>query len=375
MKHRIYLDYNATTPLSSEVEKAMKQAFKEYGNASSLYQRGRTAKEALEKARTQVATCIGARPETLIFTGSGTESNNQVIASLFHNACKAKKPCHILYSEIEHSSVKNTLQFYQTLGLEIDTIPVNAEGQIQLNVLKEKIKPNTALISVMMVNNETGHIQPIQDIVAIAKERDILVHTDAVQALGKLPFNCQDLDIDFLSISAHKIYGPKGVGALYVKNTDHLLPHEIGGGHERKLRAGTENIPGIVGFGTACETLHIPNLSLKKKTWIKTLKNSIPMIQIHNENGISIDNTLSLGFPGLDGHAIAIALDLEGIEVSTGSACSVGAIEPSHVLKAMGISDDLNRSSIRISFGKDTTDEEQKTTIETLTKIIQRMCN
>jgi cysteine desulfurase len=353
---RIYCDHNATTPIHKDVKALFKTALDIYGNASSLYLTGRQAKEELEQARETIASFIHANSDQLIFCSSGTEANNHVLNHFIAEKCVSKKPVHILASAIEHSSVLSTLENLKKYAIDYDLIPVDSNGHIKIDALKHLIKPHTKLASIMLANNEIGSIQDIKTLTKLCHEHNILFHCDGVQALGKIPIDVTQLDIDFMSFSAHKIYAPKGCGALYIKDEE-VLSNLIHGGHqERGLRASTENIPGIIAFRKAIELLDVNRYSTHTselcKRLIKKLNSLEPVFFNSSKTGLS--NTLNISFPGCDGHALAMNCDLEGLDLSTGSACSVGSVEPSHVLTAIGLSNDLNKSSLRLSFGLST---------------------
>ena len=354
-----YFDYNATTPVSDTVKQSYFEALDIFGNPSSLHQDGQIAKAALESARHQFAQSIETTPEHIIFTSSGSESNNHILNSLWRQSLQNKKNLHIITSDIEHSSVGATLQYLSQFGVKVTSLPVSPSGHIRLADIEAAITPDTRLISIMLANNEIGSIQPIADICELAHDQQILVHTDAIQALGKLSIAIPKLPVDFMTFSAHKIYAPKGTGALYIKNNTTITPFIYGGGHEQQRRAGTENVPGIIAFGHA--TTDLPNATewQRQRSLLdylqSQLKGLFPDLQIHSNHHTGLPNTLAIGIDGIDGHALAINLDLAGIGVSTGSACSTGSIEPSPVLTAIGVSDSLNKGSIRISIGKYTT--------------------
>jgi cysteine desulfurase len=375
---RAYFDYNATTPILPEVKKAISVAMDYFGNPSSLHRLGQKARECIDETRELIASKINCKSSQLLFTGSATESNNQVLTTYLNQFLKQSTPVHILYSAIEHSSVRVCIEWMKELGIEADEIEVNEKGIVDLESLRSKLKPHTKLISVMLVNNEIGTIQPIKEIVAIAAEEGIKVHTDGVQALGKINLDVTDLGIDFLSFSGHKIYAPKGIGGLYVKDEHSITPLLHGGGHERRLRAGTENILGIAALKPAFEALDFK----KYQSYITPLRDQlldelqfIDGVCIHNNAAESICNTINVGFEHCDGVNLAMSLDLDGFAVSTGSACSSGSIEPSPVLAAMGVSDSLNKGSLRISLGIYTTVEDIEKFMVALKSAIQQARN
>lgn len=328
------------------------------GNPSSLYASGREAKAAVEQARADIAKALGAEREALIFTASGSEANNHVIKSVFFQSLIKKEPCHIISTAIEHSSIREALKQVEKFGVEVTVVGCDKTGKVSIDDVQNAIKPETRLISIQLANNEVGTLQPVGQLAQKIKGQNILLHTDAVQAFGKIPVDIKELGVDFLSIAAHKIYGPKGIGALYIKNDETLMALVSGSSHERKLRAGTESVQSILGF---CKAVALLDEEVDKKPRDHLVKNIIkecPSAVIHTPIDNAIGNTLSVSFPGKDGHSLAIQLDLAGFEVSTGSACSAGSVDPSPVLEAMGVPLELNKSSIRISLGKDTTIED-----------------
>lgn len=373
---RIYCDYNATTPVFPQIQKHYQEGLSCYGNPSSLYLEGREAKEILESARDVLSLKIGCQSDQIIFTSSGTESNNQVLKTLIFNKIVLNQSVHVLVSAIEHSSIYDTVVILQQYGIAFDYIPVTASGKIDLDAYRRLFRPDTKLVSVMLANNEIGCIQDIAALSAIAHEYGALFHSDAVQALGKTSICLKELDVDYMSFSAHKIYAPKGVGALYVKDDSLLKPLLDGAHHERSMRASTENVPGIYAFEKAVELIDVDAYqayTLPLKTYfVQLLREHISDIVFnHCEDGLT--NTVNVSFIGLDGHALAMNCDLEGINVSTGSACSVGSIELSHVLKAKGISDRLNQSTLRFSFGLMSEMQDCDVVVDRLIAIVDRM--
>lgn len=375
---RLYLDYNATTPLLPDVEKAFKKSCKQFGNPSSLHAHGREAKEALETARETIASHLGCGPHQLLFTSGATEANNMVLHSILWKKLTTHTPGHIITTPAEHSSIAKLCPKLKAYGIDIDTAPVNSQGELDPADIKALIKPHTQLITVMTANNETGVKSPISEIARLAKDHNILFHTDAVHAPGKINISPLD-DIDFLTLSAHKCYGPKGVGVLYVKNDTTLNPFIIGGSHERKLRAGTENMHGICAAGIAFDWVFthqsqlIAHFEDLHTHFLTQLDAHCDGFSLNGAPNNKIHNTINLSFEGCNGHSLAINLDLAGISVSTGSACSVGAIQPSHVLRAMGLSDERTKEAIRISFGYSTTTQELDYFVSVLAKIVKQM--
>jgi cysteine desulfurase len=365
MTPRIYLDYNATTPVDPAVFEAMLPFFSgEFGNAASIHTTGQKARSAVETAREQVAALINAHPQEIVFTSGGTESDNHAIFGMFNptNYSDAK----LISTVIEHEAVLNTCQALAARGVTVAYLAANREGQIDPQHLRDLLRqmPDTSLVSVMHANNELGTVQPLEGIGRIAAEADVYFHTDAVQSAGKLPIDVNALQVDLLSLSAHKIYGPKGVGALYIRSGTPLRQFLFGGHHQRGFRPGTENVSGIVGLGKAAE---LAAASLEHDaTCISALRDDlergllqrIPQSRINAATAPRTPNTTNILFPGVDGEALLIALDLKGLSSSTGSACSSGAVEPSHVLTAVGLTPAEARSSLRFSLGRHTTGQE-----------------
>lgn len=375
---KIYLDYNATTPLLPEVREAMLPYLDTgFGNASSIHWAGREAKKAIEDARERIAEELGVDPDELVFTGSGTEANNLAILGTALGLENRRNQ--IITSSVEHSSVLNTIQYLEKKGFKIVKIGVDSRGMIDIDELKEKLTDNTLLVSIMHVNNETGNIFPVEKIGEITKSRGVLFHCDAVQSFGKLEVEPEEWNADLVSISAHKIYGPKGAGALYIKRSTRLSPLFYGGKQERGLRPGTENVPAIAGFGKACEIV----CGTKKEWHIKYKKlmdrlsgrifSEIKGAHLNGHPEERIPTTLNVSFDGVEGESIVMNLDLHGIAVSTGSACNAGAIEPSHVLLAMGLSEEQAEASVRFSIGRFNTEEDIDYTVDILKKVIERL--
>lgn len=362
----IYLDHCATTPISATVKDAMEPYLqKQFGNASTLYQQGREAKTILEESRAVIASALGAEPKEIFFTSGGTEGDNWVIKS----ACNHNKN-HIITTAIEHAAILNSCRFMEEHGIAVTYLPVDTYGRVDSQDVLNAITPQTALVSVMAINNETGTIQPITEIAEICDKCQVPFHTDAVQAIGNVPFDVKNQKITYLTLSGHKIYGPKGIGVLYMDKR-HLLPPLIhGGGQESKLRSGTENIPAIVGMSTAVSeiTQKIDQRNEHFKKLREALLTGLNDVSF-NVNGCSFynaPNILNLTFPGVEGEALLHLLDLKGVCVSTGSACHGGNGRPSHVLLAMGIPEEKIKSTIRISFGDENTMTDIEKTIEVL---------
>ncbi len=376
---RIYLDFNATTPLRPEVWEAMQPYLcKYFGNPSSVHWAGREARRGVEEAREKVALLIGAEPEEVLFTSGGTESNN---LALFGVARALKdRGRHVVTTAVEHSSILAPLRALEGEGFTVTFLPVDPEGRVSPDLVAETLRPDTILLSVGLANNEVGTLQPVDEIGRLARKRGVVFHTDAVQAAGKLPLDVKDLQVDLLSLSAHKIYGPKGVGALYVRKGVPLTPLHCGGPQEWEKRAGTENVAGVVGFGEASRLARQELEGTASRCWALTeklwqgLKEKVPGIRLNSPLSGRLSNTLNLSFPGARGEGLMMGLDLEGIAVSTGSACAAGAIEPSHVLLAMGKNEEEASSALRFSLGKDTTEEEVETVLEVLPRVLERIC-
>ncbi|MEK2644754.1 cysteine desulfurase family protein [Bdellovibrio sp. BCCA] len=373
----IYLDYNATTPVDPKVFQAMEPYFKEFfGNpASAGHHWGWLAENAVTKARAQVASLIGAKSTEIIFTGGATESNNWVIFGLISKLREENphEPIHFITSTVEHSSIMKAMAAAQKMGVEVDFLPVNSFGQVEIETIRKAIKPHTKLMSFIWVNNEIGTINPIPEIARLAKEHRIYLHTDATQAAGKIPVDATEMGIDLMSFSAHKIYGPKGVGALFIRSKDpkvQLNPLIYGGGQERGLRSGTLNVPAIVGFGVAAEICeqNLPEefaklTNLREFLWTK-LQDAIPGVRLNGHPTERAPNNLNITLPGFKTEQILPRL--QKIGVSTGSACGTGAMVISHVLTGLGISVDEVQCSLRISVGRWTTEEELLRAVEIL---------
>jgi cysteine desulfurase len=374
----IYMDHSATSPVDPEVLETMKPYFTQsFGNASTLYSLGREAKTAMENARKQVASLIGANSEEIYFTSGGTESDNIAIKGVLSRL--QNKGNHIITSSIEHPAVFETCQNLEKKGYNITYLPVGKEGIVKVSDVESSINDETVLITIMHANNEIGTIQPISEIGEIANEMGIIFHTDAVQTVGKIPVDVDRLKVDLLSISAHKLCGPKGIGALYIRKKTKVEPLFYGGGHERGIRPGTENIPGIVGLGKACQ-LAENNLEdyMKKLTNLrdKLITGVLREIEASNLNGDHnkrLPNNANFRFSSIEGESLVLQLDTKGIASSTGSACSSKKLEPSHVLMAIGLKEVDAHGSLRLSLGKGNNEEEIEYVINSIKEVVEKL--
>ena len=361
---RIYLDNNATTPVLPEVLAAMQPYFGEhFGNASSIHHHGQETRAAVERARESVAGLIGCRASEIVFTSGGTEGDNLAIFGLVNLGLA--KPGHVITSTIEHHAVLNSCKHLEASGCEVTYVPVDGRGQVDPDDVRRALRPNTRLITIMMANNETGVLQPVEEIGKVAAEADVYFHTDAVQAAGKIALDVKRIGCDLLSISGHKMHAPQGVGALYVKKGTVLHPMLYGGSHERSRRAGTENVPGIVALGKAAELAReafarddLDRMPALRDRLEQIILGEVEGAAVNGQGAARVPNTSSIHFDCIEGEALVIALDLKGLAVSTGAACSSGAIEPSHVLTAMGLRPEQARGSLRFSLGKQSTSED-----------------
>jgi cysteine desulfurase len=375
---RVYLDNNATTPLAPEVFEAMKPyLLEDFGNASSIHWFGQRAKNAVEKAREQVAKLLNARPGEVIFTSGGTEADNAAIFGIVQ-AARVATP-HIITTDIEHHAVLNTAQALQKRGVSVTYVGVGPSGVVDPADVKRAIRPETVLISIMHANNEVGTIQPLEEIGGIAREHDIYFHTDAVQSVGKIPVDVEKLGVDLLSLSAHKLNGPKGAGAMYIRKGTILKPLMYGGHHERDRRPGTENVPGIVGLGKAAELAlsHLAEDAERMAELRDRLERGIlervPRVSVNGDPQRRLPNTSNLCFDYVEGEGFVIAMDLRGVACSTGAACSSGSVEVSHVLSAIGRTPEQARSSIRLSLGRYSTVEDIDSALEILPAVVERL--
>jgi len=375
----IYFDNAASTAVHPEVVKEMLPYFDvQYGNPSSIHQFGRKAKNAIQKARKQVAALIGAEPNEILFTSGGTESNNTILDGVLKSSGEPD-PEHIITSSIEHEAILQPCKDFETAGIKITYLPVNEHGIVNLDDITNSINSHTVLVSIMFANNEVGTIQPIKEISEICKKYQIPLHTDAVQAVGKVPINVKDLGVDALSISSHKINGPKGIGALFIKKGLTVTPQILGGGQENGMRSGTENVASIVGFGKACEIAkdklsdNISHFQTLHSSILSKIVKEIPHVKLNGHPEKRIFNNIHLTFLGVNGEDLIIKLDEHGIAASTGSACSVHTQKASHVLKAMGFNHEQITGSLRLSFGYMNTLDEISQTVEILKKVVSEL--
>lgn len=378
MTKRIYADNAATTKVAPEVVDAMLPYFTEtYGNPSSIYNEGRTARVAVEKAREQVANAIGASPKEIYFTGSGSEADNWALRSTAR--ALSKKGNHIITSAVEHHAVLHTCQDLEKQGFEVTYLPVDKYGMVSPDDVKAAIKDTTIMISIMFANNEIGTIMPIAEIGKIAKEAGVVFHTDAVQAVGNVEIDVKAMNIDMLSLTAHKFHGPKGCGALYVRQGVKLMSFITGGAQERMRRAGTENVPGIVGLGKAIE-LATANIKEKQEKlivlrdrYIKKVLETVPYSRLNGHPTERLAGNANISFEYIEGEGLLLSLDMKGIAASSGSACTSGSLDPSHVLLAIGLKHEQAHGSLRTSFGEDTTVEDIDYMVDAIAEIVARL--
>ena len=372
---RFYLDNNATTPVLPDVFEAMRPYFSErFGNASSIHHHGQDTRAAVEQARDSVAALLNCRASEVIFTSGGTESDNLAIAGL------TAPGDHVITSGVEHHAVLHAVKHLEKTGCEITFLPVDGRGLVDPDDVRRALRPNTRLVSIMMANNETGVLQPVEEVGEIAAEADLFFHTDAVQAVAKIPIDVARIGCDALSISGHKFHAPQGVGALYLRKGTRLQPLFHGGRHERSRRAGTENVPGIVGLGKAAELAaqgferrDDQKLAALRDRLERGILSHIDEAGVNGDGAVRTPNTTNIYFDHIDGEPLVIALDLKGLSVSSGAACSSGAIEPSHVLTAMGLRPDRARASVRFSLGKQTTQEDIDFALELVPETVARL--
>ena len=375
----IYLDHNATTPVAPDVADAVARCLRdEFGNASSVHSFGQVAKSRVDEARTAVADLIGGGPQEIVFTSGGTESDNLAIRGVA-DACAPRGRRHLVATAIEHEAVINTLKALAKRGWTTTLLPVDATGVTTVDALEDAITDETALVSVMHANNEIGTVQPIAAMAEVAHRHGALFHTDAVQSIGKVPIAVDDLGVDLLALSGHKFNAPKGVGALWIRRGSRLVSALTGGKQERNRRAGTENVPGLVGLGVAARLAEDKRqsegdrLARLRDRLEAGILSTIPGTLVNGDRQTRVPNTTNISFDGVEAETLLIALDLEGIAVSTGSACSSGTLEPSHVLRAMGLPPQRAQSSIRFSFGLGNTEDEVDRVLEALPGIVQKL--
>ena len=372
---RVYLDNNATSPLLPEVFEAMRPYFLEkFGNASSIHQQGQQARAAVENAREHVAELLNCRPAEVVFTSGGTEGDNLALFGL------VRPGDHVITSAIEHHAVLNTCKRLEALGCEVTYLPVDGQSLVDPDDVRRAIRPSTKLVSIIFANNETGVLQDIKKIGKIAAEADVYFHTDAVQAAGKVPIDVKEIGCDLLTLTAHKMHGPLGTGALFVRKGTLLQPMIYGGRHERSRRAGTENLPGIVGLGKAAEIAQngfsdgcVERMASLRDRLESTVIENVDQVSVNSAGAPRVPTTTNIVFDCLEGEAMVIALDLKGLSVSTGAACSSGAIEPSHVLTAMGLSPERARASIRFSLGKQNTPDDIDFALRLIPEVVTRL--
>lgn len=375
---RIYMDNSATTPVRQEVIEKMGEYYNTtFGNPSSVHHFGREAKKGLDKARGQVATVIGAEDEEIIFTSCGTEADNiAIIGSARANRNKGK---HVITTKIEHHAVLHSCEQLEKEGFEVTYLGVDSEGMVDINELEKAIREDTILITMMHINNEVGTILPIKKVGEIAHKHGILFHVDAVQSFAKVPIDVNEMNIDMLSASGHKIYGPKGIGCLYLRKGTKVNPIIFGGAQERKISPGTENAPGIIGFGLAAELAskemeqETDRLTALRDKLINGLLEKIPDVKVNGPRKERLAGNVNVGFKYVEGESLLLMLDLKGIAASSGSACTSGSLDPSHVLLAMGISHEIAQGSLRLSLGKYNTEEDIDYCLEVLPEIVQRL--
>ncbi len=374
----VYLDHSATTYVKPEVFEAMKPYFSEhFGNASSIYSLGRDSKKAVEESREKVAKAIGAEAKEIYFTGSGSEADNWALKGIA--AAYKKKGNHIITSAIEHPAIMSSCKYLEGEGFEITYLPVDSDGLVSPEQVRDAIKENTILISIMFANNEIGTIQPIKEIGAIAKEKGVLFHTDAVQAVGNVKIDVKDLNIDLLSLSGHKFYGPKGIGALYLKKGVKISSFIHGGQQERGKRASTENVPAIIGLGKAIELAsekldeyNKKLIELREKT-IEGLFAKVPYIRLNGHRHNRLPGNVNISFEFIEGESLLLMLDMKGIYGSSGSACSSGSLDPSHVLLAIGLPHEIAHGSLRLTFGDENTQEDVDYILEVIPQMVTKL--
>ena len=375
---KVYLDHAATTPVHPEVAKVvLNYMVKDFGNASSVHSFGRTTRKAMDEAREQVADLINANPKEIVFLSGGTEADNLAIkgvAEAYKNKGK-----HIITSEIEHHAIIHTCQYLEKQGHEVTYLPVDEHGMVSPEDLLEAIRDDTVLVSIMLANNEMGTIQPVEEIGRICREKGVIFHSDGVQAVGSIPVDVEALNIDLLSMSSHKLYGPKGVGALYHRKGIKLVSQQTGGSHEYRLRAGTENVPGIAGFGLAAKLAkeemeeRVSRISALRDKLQYGLMQAVDHVKLNGHPEKRLPNNLNLSFEYVEGESMLLNLDMKGIAASSGSACTSGTLDPSHVLLAMGMKHEVAHGSLRMTLGRETAEEDIDYVLEVLPGIVQRL--
>lgn len=378
-RRRVYLDHAATTPVRPEVAEAItRHMLSEYGNPSSVHSLGRAAAAAVEEARERVARLMGARVEEVVFLSGGTEADNMAIRGVVTASGKSRP--HVVTTKIEHHAVLHTCEELEREGLaEVTYLPVDGTGLVDPGDVARAIRPETVLVSVMFANNEVGTIQPVKEIGRVCREKAVPFHTDAVQAYGAVPIDVDEFGIDLLSVSAHKVYGPKGVGALFIRKGMNVRPLVFGGGHERRRRAGTTNVPGVVGFGVAADLAareieeRAAHLVPLRDTLVRGVLERVPFARLNGHPTRRLPNNVNLSFEYVEGESILLSLDMKGIAASSGSACTSGSLEPSHVLLAMGLPHEVAHGSVRMTLGTGTTAADIEYVIETLPPIIERL--
>ena len=376
---RIYLDYNATTPPAAAVIEAVAATLRdEFGNPSSVHSFGQRAKAALDRARGETAALIDADPAEIVFTSGGSEANNLAIRGVFEARLSSGRN-QLVTTGIEHEAVLSTVRALEARGADVVVIPATARGVVDASAVADAISDKTALVSIMLANNEIGTVQPVSEIAAACKTRGALLHTDAVQAAGKIPFSVKTLGADLVSISAHKFYGPKGAGALWIRRGVRLTAHTTGGRQERNRRSGTENLPALVGMGVAAAlakadlAASAASVSHLRDRLEAGILSGVPRTVVNGEGAPRVPNTTNISFEGIEAESLLIALDLEGVAVSTGSACSSGSLEPSHVLRAMGLPNNRARNSLRFSLGASTTQAEVDFVVGVLPGLVSKL--
>ncbi len=375
---KVYLDHSATTPVHPEVVEVINEYLTDvWGNPSSVHSFGREAKKGLEEAREKVAALMGADPREIVFTSGGTEADNTaVIGSAYANEKKGK---HIITSQIEHHAVLDAFKYLEKHGFDVTYLPVDEEGLVSVEDVRRAIRDDTTFISIMHVNNEIGTIQPIEEIGAIAREKGVIFHVDAVQSYGKIPVDVNKLNVDLLTASSHKIYGPKGSGCLYIRKGVRIPPYTLGGGQERKRRPGTENMPGIVGFGKAAEIAagelegEMERLAALRDKLIKGIEERIPDIRVNGHRTKRLPGSVNISFRYVEGESLLLSLDMKGIAASSGSACTSGSLDPSHVLLAIGLPHEIAHGSLRMTLGRSNSEEDIDYVLEALPEIVERL--